>query len=315
MDEYAQGGCMNQSLKGIIDAVNGNNPPSVGLVIPGGGLRGVVPAGMFIALWLMKLTHLIKWTASVSTGSCVNLYGFSGAGEAIMGTSIYPNECCSKNFFNPRRIAGGNILDLVYLEHQVMRKTKPPQLAALFSSPAEIRFGVTDAQTGEGHLIDVKKSAEDPIRVAMASSNIIPLYKETISINGIPAADGSFYYSDSALAAEAISQLPPVSDVFFLATDTSGMQDDFSWAAKLAIRAFSQHPGLHVAIKSRQERARQAQRFLERMESPRLHVFRPETMPFGLFEQKPEMLRQAVYGAARLMFTQFGRSYQHFDLP
>jgi predicted patatin/cPLA2 family phospholipase len=183
----------------------------VALVIEGGGMRGVVSAGMTAAIEQLGLRDAFDEVHGASAGA------FSGAfllaGQAAYLTSLF---CCG--FGDPkfvgvlRLVRSGALFDMDYVVDEVWTKQRPLRFGELFESGIAFHATATDADTAEiVDLTDLRDDAE--IRCALRASARLPW------LAGPPVRFRGRRLLDATLA-EAI----PVHAAFASATDVLVLQ-------------------------------------------------------------------------------------------
>jgi predicted patatin/cPLA2 family phospholipase len=181
------------------------------LVIEGGGMRGVVSAGMTAAIEQLGLRDAFDEVHGASAGA------FSGAfllaGQAAYLTSLF---CCG--FGDPkfvgvlRLVRSGALFDMDYVINEVWTKQRPLRFDALFKSGIDFHATATDADTAQiVDLTDLRDDAE--IRCALRASARLPW------LAGPPVHFRGRRLLDATLA-EAI----PVHAAFASATDVLVLQ-------------------------------------------------------------------------------------------
>ncbi|HEV2922933.1 MAG TPA: patatin-like phospholipase family protein [Solirubrobacteraceae bacterium] len=102
---------------------------SLALAIEGGGLRGVVSAGMCV---LLEKTGLIDSVDAIFGASSGALNGsFTATGQAALGSTNYLDTATLK-FANPLRVLAGRVpIDFDLLFDEVIRNRKPYDFEAL----------------------------------------------------------------------------------------------------------------------------------------------------------------------------------------
>jgi predicted patatin/cPLA2 family phospholipase len=180
-------------------------------VIEGGGMRGVVSAGMTAAIEQLGLRDAFDEVHGASAGA------FSGAfllaGQAAYLTSLF---CCG--FGDPRFVSalrvlrGGAAFDMDYVIDEVWTRQRPLRYERVLSSAIELHCTATDADRAEiVDLTDLKDAAE--IRCALRASARLPW------LAGPPVPFRGRRLLDATLA-EAI----PVHAAFATATDALVLQ-------------------------------------------------------------------------------------------
>src|SRR3954470_24902768 len=91
-----------------------SDPHRLALVIEGGGMRGVVSAGMTAALERLGLTPCFDLVVGASAGA-INGAALL-AGVAVEGAATYCGPLASRSFVNPARVLRGRpVIDVNYV--------------------------------------------------------------------------------------------------------------------------------------------------------------------------------------------------------
>jgi predicted patatin/cPLA2 family phospholipase len=213
----------------------------VALVIEGGGMRGVVTAGMTAAIEQLGLVDAFDEVHGASAGA------FSGAfllaGQAAYLTSLF---CCG--FGDPqfvsalRVLRGGPAFDMDYVIDKVWTHQRPLRFDAVVQNPIELHATATDADRAA--IVDLTDLSDaNEIRCALRASARLPW------LAGPPVQFRGRRLLDATLA-EAI----PVQAAFASATDVLVLQSRPHGVV---------HPGLSGAV------ARLTDRYLRAI-NPRL---------------------------------------------
>src|SRR3990170_3981468 len=90
----------------------GESPSSkLGLVVEGGGMRGVISGGALLAMDALGLAEAFDEVYAESAGAINGSYFL--AGQAVLGSRIYFEDIANARFINPLRVR--RILDLDFL--------------------------------------------------------------------------------------------------------------------------------------------------------------------------------------------------------
>ncbi|MBV9759714.1 MAG: patatin family protein [Acidobacteriaceae bacterium] len=158
----------------------------LGLVVEGGGMRGIYSGSCLVALEQLGLTDVFDKVFGESAGAINSCYFL--AGQGAFGIKIYLEDLTSLKFANPLRF--GTMLDVGYAIDVVVKSIKPLDVERVLSSPSDLYIALTDAITGEGRLVDVRGEKIDLLDLLRATGAIVPLYNRAVSINGHPYVDG-----------------------------------------------------------------------------------------------------------------------------
>jgi predicted patatin/cPLA2 family phospholipase len=172
---------------------NGNPPPprssesvKLGLVVEGGGMRGVYSGGALVAMEQLGLTDVFDEVYGESAGAINACYFLARQGS--YGINIYLDDLTSLKFANPCRV--GTILDLDYAIDTVVKTIKPLDTLRVLASPSKLYIAVTHAVTGQSRIIDVKGEGVPLLTLLKATGAIVPLYNHSVQIEGEPYVDG-----------------------------------------------------------------------------------------------------------------------------
>lgn len=190
----------------------------VALVIEGGGLRGVVSAGMTAAIEQLGLRDAFDEVHGSSAGA-FNA-AFLLAGQAAYLATLYQHGFGDPRFVSfARALRGGPAFDMDYVVDHVWARQRPLRFDAIRSSGIELHCTATDADTAA--IVDLTELAtEDEVRCALRASARLPwLAGRPVSFRGMRLLD--------ATLAEAIPVHVPrasATDMLVLQTRPHGVQ-------------------------------------------------------------------------------------------
>jgi predicted patatin/cPLA2 family phospholipase len=181
------------------------------LVIEGGGMRGVVSAGMTAAIEQLGLRDTFDEVHGASAGA-FNA-AFLIAGQAAYLTALYQHGFGDPRFVSFRRVArGGPALDMDHVVTQVWSRQRPLRTDAILASAIELHCTATDVELAQ--VVDLTELSDDEeIRCALRASARLPW------LAGPPVEFRGRRLLDATLA-EAI----PVQAPFATATDVLVLQ-------------------------------------------------------------------------------------------
>ena len=122
------------------------DPHRIALVIEGGGMRGVVSAGMTAALERLGLTSCFDLVVGASAGA------FNGAaligGVAGHGAATYSGPLASREFVNPARVLRGQpVIDVTYALNYTSADIDAGRHERVLNSPIELHCIAVDVDT------------------------------------------------------------------------------------------------------------------------------------------------------------------------
>lgn len=159
---------------------------STGLVLEGGGMRGVFTCGVLD--YLMDQEIRFPYVIGVSAGAC---NGLSYASRQ-RGRARYSNiDLLEKyNYIGLKYLLKKrNILDFDLLFNEFPEHILPYDYAAYFASPERYVMVTTNCLTGEANYFEEKKDKHRVIDIVRASSSL-PFVCPIAYVDGIPMLDG-----------------------------------------------------------------------------------------------------------------------------
>ncbi len=144
----------------------------VALVVEGGGMRGVISAGMTAAIEQLGFTDTFDEVHGASAGA-FNV-AFLLAGQASYLTGLYQHGFGNPRFVSVRRVLRGrSLFNMDYVVNEVWRTQRPLRTDRILASPIELHCTATDVDTAEAvDLTDLRDDAE--VRQAMLASARLP---------------------------------------------------------------------------------------------------------------------------------------------
>lgn len=150
-----------------------SDPHVLAVAIEGGGMRGVVSAGMVAALDDLGVQPALDLVVGVSAGASNGFGLLSGLGRTTALT--YVDGCTDGRFIDARRAVrrGRPVMDLDHLLDDLILGPHPGGCERLLGSG--VRFGVvaTDAQTTRPVLLDGLGSYAE-LRAALMATSMVP---------------------------------------------------------------------------------------------------------------------------------------------
>ncbi len=164
-----------------------NGTDTIGLVVQGGGMRGVYSMGALAALEEMGFTHCFDHLVGSSAGALNGAYFLTG--QASYGVETYIHYLSKKSFVNPFRLK--RIVDIDYLVDQIGKKVRPLHLDKLRSSPTTLHVSLTERTHAHTEWI-TNRTADIDIWEAFRATAAIPLlYNKSVKVGDGHYVDGS----------------------------------------------------------------------------------------------------------------------------
>jgi predicted patatin/cPLA2 family phospholipase len=183
----------------------------VALVIEGGGMRGVISAGMVTALEQLGLHDTVDAVFGTSAGANAGAYFI--ARQAALGTSIYYEDLTDRRFIDFRRALHRQkgLVSLDHLLDDVMERVKPLDYEAVLTSPIPLHVVATHVPDFRPVLLDGFADA-DELRGALRATAQIPVaagrpvrFRDELYVDGsvtqsIPLVSAQSLHFDHILA-------------------------------------------------------------------------------------------------------------------
>ncbi|MFQ5902599.1 MAG: patatin family protein [Candidatus Binatia bacterium] len=159
----------------------------IGLVIEGGGMRGIISAGVVVGLERLGLNQAFDEVYAESAGALNACYFL--AGHASFGARIYFEDICNMKFINPIRLT--RIVDVDFAVDHVVVNVKPLKVNCVLSSESDFYVSLTDAVDGSRMVVNVRKTSTTRLlRILKATAALPILYNRAIEIEGRSFVDG-----------------------------------------------------------------------------------------------------------------------------
>lgn len=238
-----------------------------GLVLEGGGMRGVFTCGVLD--YMMDNGIRFPYTIGVSAGACNGLSYMSGQRGRAKFSNIDLLE--KYDYIGVRYLwKKRNILDFDLLFGEFPEHILPYDYPAYFSNPACYEMVTTNCLTGRAEYFEEKKDQFRVIDIVRASSSL-PYVCPISYVDGVPMLDGGIV--DSIPLRRAISRGYEKNVVIL--TRNSGYRKK---AKDIRIPHFiyKKYPRLRVALSNRCKAYNEQLEWVEQMEREgRITVIRP----------------------------------------
>ena len=191
----------------------------IALVIEGGGMRGVVSAGMTAAIEQLGLRDAFDEVHGASAGAFNG--AFLLAGQAAYLTALYPHGFGDPSFVNFRDtlLRRRPIFDMDYVIGEVWRHQRPLRVRTILDSGIELHCTATDVDSAT--IVDLTDLRDgDEIRCAMRASGRLPwLAGPPVSFRGRRWLDATLAEAIPVHAAQTTA-----TDMLILQTRPHGVQ-------------------------------------------------------------------------------------------
>ena len=229
-----------------------------GLVLEGGGMRGVFTSGVLDAL--MKHAIYFRYVVAVSAGAC---NGMSYVSRQPRRARIANIDYLSRyHYIGLRHLAQqGCIFDRDLLYNKFPNQLIPVDFDEYFQHADTVEVVTTNCLTGRAMYLTETQSRQRAIDILRASSSL-PYVSSIVTVDGIPMLDGGIV--DSIPVARAISQGHATNVVVL--TRNKGWRDT-SLDLKQPRFVYRQYPRLRLALSRRHEVYNQQIELVDRLEA------------------------------------------------
>ncbi len=159
---------------------------NTGLVLEGGGMRGVFTSGVLDGF--MKNNVYFHYVVAVSAGAC---NGLSYMSHQIRRARISNIDYLAKYKYIGIRhlVTQGCIFDRKLLYEDFPNTLLPYDYDTYFNTPDEFEMVTTNCLTGRACYLSEKSDAQRLIDICRASSSL-PYVSKIVNVDGIPMLDG-----------------------------------------------------------------------------------------------------------------------------
>lgn len=228
-----------------------------GLVLEGGGMRGVFTSGVLDAF--MKHALYFPYVVAVSAGACNGLSYMSRQPRRARFSNI---DMLQKYGYISLKslLTQGSIFDPDILYERFPNEIVPFDYDAYRENPATFEMVTTNCLTGRAEYLSEKQDARRMTAIAKASSSL-PYVAQITYVDGIPMLDGGIVDSIPVIRSVDCGYSPNV----VVMTRNRGFR-----STELEIRTprflYKNYPRLRVALSHRVELYNEQLELIERME-------------------------------------------------
>jgi predicted patatin/cPLA2 family phospholipase len=258
---------------------------NTGLVLEGGGMRGLYTAG--VLRYLMEQDIYIPYTIGVSAGACNGSSYIARQIDRNYSANIeyvsHPEYISYKRFLKKRELFG---MDFIF--DKIPNELVPFDMKAFCEAKEKFVVGVTDCLTGEPIYYSKEHQTKDIITILRASSSI-PFFAPEISYDGRMLLDGGIADPIPIQKSEADGN---TKNIVVLTGNKGYMKgSSFNWFAK---RKYKNYEGLLKALRDRHILYNDTVRYLEEQEEKgNVVLIRPiERSDVSRIERNPEKLKK-----------------------
>ncbi|SDX34707.1 patatin family protein [Paenibacillus sp. CF384] len=272
---------------------------SIGLVLEGGGMRGIYTAGVLD--YFTEQNMYFPYTIGVSAGACMAASYLSRQlgrnREVNVGWVTDPRYISWKNYFSK-----GELFGMDFIFDELPNVIVPFDYQAFEASQEQFVIGTTDCDTGETIFYNRDEPGFDLLRIIRASSSL-PFIAPIVEYKGRNLLDGGI--SDPIPLRKAESD-GFKRNVIVLTRDTGyrKSRNRFGWLVR---RAYRKYPEFVKIMLRRHEIYNDTLAYIEEQERKgNLFVIRPQQkLTVGRMERDPAKLdalyKEGYEDAKRLM--------------
>ncbi|QHS22455.1 patatin family protein [Virgibacillus sp. MSP4-1] len=259
---------------------------NTGLVLEGGGMRGVFTGG--VLHYLMERELYLPYVIGVSAGAC--------NGSSYLARQIDRNRTVNIDYIThpeyisyKRFLKQGELFGMDFIFDQLPNQLVPFDYEAFNQAPEEFVVGTTDCQTGEPVYFDKSNYKHDMLTLLRASSSL-PFMAPEIEFEGRYLLDGGIADPIPIKKAEQDGY----SKNIVVLTRNKGYRKSkakYKWLLK---KKYGHYEGLIESVMNRHEKYNQTMDYLEEQEEKgNVLIIRPkEKLDVGRIEKNPVKLQR-----------------------
>lgn len=239
-----------------------------GLVLEGGGLRGVFTCGVLDSFMDNRIRF--PFTIGVSAGACNGLSYMSGQRGRAKSSNIDLMD--EYHYVGLRYLfTQGCIMDFKLLFEDFPEKIIPYDYESYFSNPDRFVMVTTNCLTGKAEYFEEKSSPERVMEIVRASSSL-PFVSPVTYVDGIPMLDGGI--ADSVPVEYAMKE--GYDKLVVVLTRNKGYRKK-EGTMPLAKAVYHKYPELQKALAQRNASYNRTMDLIDRLEEEgRITVIRPQ---------------------------------------
>jgi predicted patatin/cPLA2 family phospholipase len=257
---------------------------NAGLILEGGGLRGVYTSGV-LHFFLDKKLHF-PYVIGVSMGACNAASYVSRQPERNRIVNVrYVNDSRYINYF--RLLTKGELFGMKFIFDTIPGELVPFDFKSFFESEQKCFTTVTDCITGEALYYEKSELGEDYMKMLQASSSL-PYISKPVHYKGRILMDGGL--SDSVPIRKSIHD--GNKKTVLVLTRPKGYRKKRTHFLALARLWYPRYKGLYESLKNRHVQYNETMDYIEQLEDRgKVLVIRPRSpLNAGRIEQNKQRL-------------------------
>ncbi|OUB23755.1 patatin family protein [Bacillus thuringiensis serovar yunnanensis] len=273
---------------------------NTGLVLEGGGMRGVYTGG--ILEYFMEQDLYFPYVIGVSAGACHAVSYLSRQRNRNRKVTIdyasHPKYLSYKNLWKKRQL-----FDMDFIFHEIPEKHVPFDFDTYFNSQERFLVGTTDCETGKPVYFEKEGTNEDAMNLLQATSSL-PFIAPVVNYHGKKLLDGAISDPIPVRKAQADGYQKSV----VILTRNHGYAEKKSKFSWIAARVYKKYPHLVNTMLTHYEIYNKTLQYIEKEEQAgNIYVIRPEVpLQVGIIEKdckKLQILYEQGYKEAAKKFT------------
>ncbi len=160
---------------------------TIGLVVQGGGMRGVYSMGALAALEEMGFGQCFDHVAGSSAGALNGAYFITG--QASYGVETYIHHLTNGSFVNPFRLK--KMVDIDYLVDHIGKQARPLHMEKLRTARTLLHISLTGYADGQTRYVTTREPDIDLWEAFRASAAMPILYNKSVKVGDGLYVDGS----------------------------------------------------------------------------------------------------------------------------
>ncbi|EOO26865.1 serine protease [Bacillus cereus VD133] len=242
---------------------------NTGLVLEGGGMRGVYTGG--ILEYFMEKDLYFPYVIGVSAGACHAVSYLSRQRNRNKMVTIdyasHPKYLSYKNLWKKRQL-----FDMDFIFHEIPEKHVPFDFDTYFKSQERFLVGTTDCETGQPVYFEKEGTNEDAMNLLQASSSL-PFIAPIVNYRGKKLLDGAI--SDPIPVRKA--QADGYEKLVVILTRNHGYAEKKSKFGWITAKVYKKYPYLVNTMLTHYEIYNETLRYIKKGEQAgNLYVIRPE---------------------------------------
>ena len=256
----------------------------IGLVLEGGGMRGIYTIGVLDCL--MDENFRADYVIGVSAGACNgSSYVSNQKGRAFRTNTEYITDSRylgMKNYLTTKSLFG-----MDFLFDEIPNKLIPFDYDAFFKSSCEFVMGVTDVITGRAKYFD--KSHVEPKNTVLRASSSLPVFAPIVEYQGGKYLDGGV--ADSLPVKKALED--GCDKVIVVLTRERGFVKKPEKFRSVYKRMYKKYPKMIDALDHRHHQYNESLALIDQLEKDgKAVVIAPDApLAVGRFEKNPDQLK------------------------